>query len=314
MLRRDVLKQAAGLLFGKQFGPLSVDCYGWLAKRPFERVPTGSFLQQLQQVVKNIETVRLAVGVIYDYLIQEFMYDTAAPLPTIPKRNHPSWPYLHCLGHCFATAVLTDLSPAERREWSVWMGLQDELTQTYWAEFFRKTVHPLMVRQIRLEHPADDRQAAIELGTSMMFIFGTRRQKMQALTKIKLWKPEAYKVLSDVRSVVAPLVDACESAWQRSDLLDNAIGREGGLLCPKNLSIGDKVTWCMKWCHDHNIFRDTPEGPDTDRPWGPFHPINPGPVPSWLDVVFGIKFIPAEAAHPHRLYCEPSALMGIEEP
>jgi hypothetical protein len=83
--------------------------------------------------------------------------------------------------------------------------------------------------------------------------------------------------------------------------------------CPAGLSLGDKVTWCIKWCNDHKIFRDTCVGPDTERPWGPFHPITPGPVLNWLDVIFGIKFIPAGAADPHCLYCAPSALVGIEE-
>lgn len=313
MLRRDMLKHAAGLLFGKHLGPMLVDCYDPLAKRPFEKAPSGDLLHKMQQIAKNIETIRLGVGVIYEYILHEYMYDTAEPLPTNPKRNHPSWPYLHCLGHCFATAVLTDLSPAERREWSVWMGLQDELTQAYWAEFFRKQVYPLMVAQIKRENADDDRQAAIELSTAMSFIFGTHRQRVQATAKVKLRKPESHKILSGVRAIMYPLIDACESAWQRSDLHDNAIGREGGLLCPQRLSMPDKAAWCIKWCNDHKIFRDTPEGPDTERPWGPFHPISPGPVPNWADVYFGIKMIPAGAVPRHPLYSEPTQLIGINE-
>lgn len=309
MLRRDVLKQAAGFLFGKHLGPFFVESYGRFAKRPFEKAPSGDFLHQLQQVMKTIETIRLGIGVVYEHLFQEFMYDTAAPLPTVPKRTHPAWPYLHCLGHCFAVTVLTDLSPAERREWSIWMGLQDELTQAYWAEFYRKSVHPLLVNRIRQENPEDDNQAAIELSTSLCFLFGTQRQKAQATAKVKLRKPESYQMLSEVRVLIAPLVDACESAWQRSDLHDNAIGREGGLLCPAGLSTADKFAWCEKWCNQHNIFRDTPEGPETERPWGPFHPVSPGVAANWIDVFFGIKCLPADAAGPHPLYCAPSVLL-----
>jgi len=121
MLRRELLKQAAGMLLGKHLGPMLADGYYRLAKRPFDEAPTGDLLQQLQQIARNLETIRLGVSVVYEYIFQEFMYDTTYPLPTVPKRNHPAWPYLHCLGHCFAVAVLTELSPAERREWSVWM-------------------------------------------------------------------------------------------------------------------------------------------------------------------------------------------------
>ncbi len=313
MFRRELLKHAAGILFGKHAGPIFADGYHRLAKRPFEEAPTGDILHQMQQIAKNLETIRLGVSVVYDYIFDEFMNDTACPLPTVPKRNHPAWPYLHCLGHCFAVAVLTDLSPAERREWSVWMGLQDELTQAYWAEFYRKNLYPLLVQHCRQEYPDDERQAAIELSTAMSFLFGTERQRARAAAKVKLRKHESYKRLSGIHAAMAPLIDACESAWQRSDLHDNAIGREGGLLCPRSLSTGDKLTWCIKWCNDNKIFRDTPEGPDTDRPWGPFHPINPGPVPNRMDVCFGFKLIPANAFGRHPLYRAPTKLIGIGE-
>jgi len=192
-------------------------------------------------------------------------------------------------------------------------GLQDELTQAFWAEFYRKKLYPLLVEHVRRENPDDERQAAIELSTAMSFLFGTARQRAQAAAKVKLRKHATFKRLTEIHTAMAPLIDACESAWQRSDLHDNAIGREGGLLCPKSYSTGDKLTWCINWCNEHKIFRDTPEGPDTDRPWGPFHPISPGPVPNRMDVVFGFRFIPAHAFGPHPLYRAPSKLVDIGE-
>jgi hypothetical protein len=74
-----------------------------------------------------------------------------------------------------------------------------------------------------------------------------------------------------------PLIDACESAWQKSDEADNATGRKIGLACPTDFSDENRYAWCERMVRRHGIFQNTPEGPDTDRPWGPFHPRHPGP-------------------------------------
>ena len=68
---------------------------------------------------------------------------------------------------------------------------------------------------------------------------------------------------------------ASASAMQQSDFWDNALGREiggGRFYDPRNCFQDCKAR--MGGAVQH------PEGPGTARPFGPFHPDNPGPGPT----------------------------------
>lgn len=188
----------------------------------------------------------------------------------------PAWPYVHCLCHCYAVASM-DAPDNERIAWSRFGGRNDELMQTYWAQFYRGTIHPFIVSEI-LRTNSTVKDAESEYDTFMKFVWGDEPERSKASAKCRLARGRGkYLELANVRRQLHLLIDACESAWQRSDERDNALGLEGGLLCPRGLSDEQRLAWCRRWCEDHGVCRDCPEGPGTDREWGPFHPLHPGP-------------------------------------
>jgi RHS repeat-associated protein len=86
--------------------------------------------------------------------------------------------------------------------------------------------------------------------------------------KDKCWE---YPVLRSLRGLVADWI--C-SAWQTSDLLDNAAGRDCGI----NPKFKDET--CVECCEkEKNIWPDTAEG-DTTRPYGP---LCKGRYKKWLE-------------------------------
>jgi hypothetical protein len=204
-------------------------------------------------------------------------YGYGPAIEMLQEKPRPSWPYLHCLCHCYAVASM-DAPDAERIAWSRWGGRQDELTQTYWAQFYRGTVHPAVVATIRNSH-SSLKDAEAEYDTFMKFVWGDDQEKAKASAKCRLTRGRRqYQELVDIRSHLHLLIDACESAWQRSDEQDNALGLQGGLKCPQGLDDQERFAWCRRWCEEHGMHRDTPEGPGTGREWGPFHPLHPGPA------------------------------------
>jgi hypothetical protein len=187
----------------------------------------------------------------------------------------PAWPYVHCLCHCYAVASM-DAPDADRSAWSRFGGLQDELMQTYWAQFYRGTIHPFVVAEI-LRTNSSMKDAESEYDTYMKFVWGDENEKAKAAVKCRLARGRnKYLELANVRRQLHLLIDACESAWQRSDEHDNALGLKGGLLCPRELDDQKRLAWCRRWCEDHGLRADCPEGPGTDREWGPYHPLHPG--------------------------------------
>ncbi|MBI3860411.1 MAG: hypothetical protein HY290_00795 [Planctomycetia bacterium] len=194
----------------------------------------------------------------------------------LTERPCPGWPYIHCLCHCYAVASM-DAPDDERIAWSCWGGLQDELFQTGWAQYYRGTIHPLIIASIHRRHESL-KDAEAEYDTVMKFIWGDEGERSKAGTKCRLARGRRkYQELVDARHELHLLIDACESAWQRSDERDNALGRKGGLLCPRGLDDEARLAWCRRWCESQGMRPDTPEGPGTDREWGPFHPLHPGP-------------------------------------
>jgi hypothetical protein len=192
------------------------------------------------------------------------------------EKPRPSWPYVHCLCHCYAVASM-DAPDEERIVWSRWGGKNDEVGQTYWAQFYRGKIHPVIVQTIRQSH-STVKDAEAEYDTVMKYIWGDDNERAKAAAKCKLARGgRKFRELANVRSHLHLLIDACESAWQRSDEEDNALGLQGGLQCPKELDDRERFAWCRRWCESHGVRPDTPEGPGTDREWGPFHPLHPGP-------------------------------------
>jgi hypothetical protein len=193
----------------------------------------------------------------------------------LQQSPHPSWPYVHALCHCYAVASM-DAPDAERIAWSRFGGRNDELMQVFWAQFYRGTIHPFIVKFI-LQSNATLKDAESEYDTFMKFVWGTKAEQSKAAVKCRLARGRnKYQELAGVRQQLYPLVDACESAWQLSDQRDNAVGLEGGLKCPRGLDDERRLAWCQRWCEDHGLSPDMEEGPGTDREWGPFHPLHPG--------------------------------------
>ncbi len=183
-----------------------------------------------------------------------------------PRSKEMGWPYLHVLCHCFAVASMraNGVPDSEAIRWSEWGGTKDELLQQYWAQLYRREVHPKIIEQCE-----DDK----ERSTVMAYLWGTENEQRGAKRKCQLQKGRsAWSSLCNLRVNLTPLRDACESAWQRSDELDNELGRKGGLECPNNLVHQERLQWCYDWVREQGIEPTTPEGPGTDRPFGPFHP------------------------------------------
>lgn len=188
------------------------------------------------------------------------------------ERN-AGWPYLHALCHAFAVASMRagGASDAAAIAWSEYGGLQDELFQQRWAQYYRRIVHP----RICIAVPDQDEQ-----DTVFAYVWGTPNERGGAEKKCRIKKGRtAWHSLRDLRVHLHPLIDACESAWQESDKADNAVGRRVGLHYKPGPNDCDefRLAWCKRFIRYHKISPDTPEGPGTPRPWGPFHPRYPGP-------------------------------------
>ena len=74
--------------------------------------------------------------------------------------------------------------------------------------------------------------------------------------------------------------DAAQSAMQQSDFFDNALGRSLGK--PNQRSPRE---FCLKECSAEMGGRFPREGPGTRRPFGPYHPTDPGPKPTLADML-----------------------------
>jgi hypothetical protein len=188
-------------------------------------------------------------------------------------RPAPGWPYLHALCHAFAVASMRagGATAAAATAWSEWGGVQDEIFQTYWANFYRREIHPRILREC-----TDD----AERDTVLAYLWGTPHERRGAEKKCRISRGKSRWVeMRELRKNILPLIDAAESAWQKSDETDNAIGRRIGLYYKPGPNDSDefRLAWCKRFVRYHGIFPDTPEGPDTARPWGPFHPRHPGP-------------------------------------
>lgn len=197
-----------------------------------------------------------------------FGYGTVLQL--LLKGRKCGWPYLHTLCHAYAVASM-DAPDAERIAWSRWGGLQDELTQQFWAQHYRRTVHPQFVESLITNARQSDYTHA------MLFCWGTPEQKLRAEKRIRLVRgPGAIKTLQVLDVIVHGSRDACESAWQRSDELDNETGRQIGIRCPRIRDDEARLAWCEKHVQEAGIIPSTPEGEGTSRPFGNFHPLHPG--------------------------------------
>lgn len=73
---------------------------------------------------------------------------------------------------------------------------------------------------------------------------------------------------------------AAQSAMQKSDFWDNALGRK---LAKRNQR--NPRDFCFGECLAETETPFVKEGPGTKRPYGPYHPTTPGPTPSLLDVL-----------------------------
>ena len=189
--------------------------------------------------------------------------------------NRPAggWPYLHALCHAFAIASMRagGTTAADAVRWSKHGALQDELFQQRWAQFYRRYVHPRILSAV----PDPD-----ERSTVLAYVWGNPRERRGAEKKCRLIHGKnKWLELRGLRENLMPLIDACESAWQKSDEDDNVTGRKIGLAYKIGPNDSDefRLVWCRRWVRYYGINPETPEGPDTPRPWGPFHPRHPGP-------------------------------------
>jgi hypothetical protein len=248
--RRELLARIGGHFIGAHAASLAAPVIDFLGNAPNRNVNAA------------LQGLRYGYGQALTMLLQE--------------GPRPGWPYLHCLCHCYAVASMN--APDEDRiAWSRFGGRQDELMQVYWAQFYRGTIHPFIVENL-LRTNDTLKEAESEYDTAMKFVWGDEAERAKASVKCRLARGRnRFQQLADLRHQLHPLIDACESAWQRSDERDNALGLKGGLACPRRLDDQTRLAWCRRWCEDHDIRPDTPEGPGTDREWGPFHPLHPGP-------------------------------------
>lgn len=257
---------------------------------------------KVRTVLANSEAMVKGIFHGYGLAVHQLIQETEQAYPTIPKRNHPSWPHLHCLCHCISVA---NMDSHEGPRVSQWGGVSDELSQAWSANVFRIAIYPLIYEDVysrTTQHPERD------LILVMKYLFGDAAVARKAITLIGLNDRDAKKRCVVLKQMIAPLIDACESAWQRSDFLDNAVGRAGGCNCPKKLSGAGKVRWCRTFCTQQGIGSTAEEGAGTSRPWGPYHPVDPGPVPTQHEIMFG-ELVPKFSSlldRPHPFYLPPS--------
>lgn len=262
----------------------------------------GFYLRRIQEVANYVRGVSRGLYSGWGLALHELTRETVDyPLPTEPVRTHASWPHLHCLCHCAATADIED----ERQNMSIQGGVGDELYQALSANLFPTMVYPMIYLDIAAKNGRNDedgiRENERDMIVIMNYLFGDETLRKRAMFLSGLRDPSSRQGLKNLRNVMYSLIDALESAWQRSDFLDNAVGRKGGCQCPKELSPRERVKWCRKWCTQQSIPTDAAEGPDTPRPWGPYHPIDPGPVPTLHETIYG-EFKTAEESDAKKLH------------
>lgn len=265
----------------------------------------GFYFRRMQEIMRYVRGVTQGLYSGWGLAIHELARDEVDyPLPTQPERTHASWPYLHCLCHCTAAAAIDH----NREEMSMHGGVGDELYQALSANLFPTMMYPMIYLDVAARSGRTGIEGAEQTDSDMVvimnYLFGDDTLRKRSLFMAGLRNRESRVRLKILRDMMYPLIDALESAWQRSDFLDNATGRQGGCQCPKDLPPAERVQWCRKWCQGKGIRTDTPEGPETDRPWGPYHPLDPGPIPTHHETIYGgLKPLKdAALAKPHPLY------------
>jgi hypothetical protein len=246
----------------------------------------GTLLDRIDIALRNANKMFRGIYHGYGLGIQKVLEETDELLPTTPKRRHPGWPHVHCVCHCSAVASLGE---EDGIGISRIAGMADELNQAYFSHIFYDIVYPLTWKDLLGQHSGRGglKKARLEMKYVMDYSFGDIRTRRRALGLASISDKKNNAALKDYRNLIYGLVDALESSWQQSDFHDNAIGREGGCKCPQGLSAKKKREWCVGWCTQQGIPANVAEGPGTARPWGPFHPLNPGPVPTMHDALYG---------------------------
>lgn len=273
MTRRDFLRHTASLVLGSRLAGALDQIHFALATNPLTGV-SGDLPQQVWQATKNIESMTLGINHGYLWAVSQMSNPLDLPLPTTPKRSHPAWPWLHCVAHCNAVAAASDKQNAV--DLSKAAGDWDEAFQADVANKFRRLIYPLFVRNIR-DNCATMDDAQRELGVTHRFLFGTDREIERAEKLIRVMRGRTrFGQLRDAKESCLPLIDATESAFQISDFRDNETGRRGGLKYTGSNDDNAVCRHCCEWCASRGIKSDTPEGPGTERPWGPFHVLWPG--------------------------------------
>ncbi len=273
----------------------------------------GDLLSRITTIADNARAMIRGFYYGHGLALHQLLEEDRVPMPTQPKRSHPAWPYIHCLCHCNGAANMG----RDGQRWSIWSGVQDELPQAFFANMFRTQVYPLIVADVasgRYTGKKSDSDIKREVHVVMNYLFGDAKLRRQSIFLVALKNRASKERMVDLRRRVYPLIDACESAWQRADFVDNAMGRVGGCQCPKNLSSIEKLRWCSRWCTDRGVASDVAEGPGTGRPWGPYHPLYPGPIPTYHETIFGdmIPQVGSLLSQSHPLF-DPVAKLVLPE-
>lgn len=308
MNRRDAIKN--GLFGGSVTGLIALQ-----QKLQAETVPEiteartlrrdGFYMRRIKAIMSHFRGATQGLYSGWGLAVHELTRKTVDyPLPTQPVRTHTAWPHLHCLCHCTASAAIED----DREQLSMHGGIADELYQALSANMFPTVLYPMIYLDLAANNGRTGEEGVKENESDMVvimnYLFGDPVLRKRSLFLAGIRNRESRGRLKILRDMMYPLIDALESAWQRSDFLDNAIGRKGGCQCPKGLSPAERVKWCRKWCTGNGIPTNTPEGPETPRPWGPYHPLDPGAVPTLHETMYGdLKPLEdPEMSRPHPLY------------
>ncbi|MEZ6128413.1 MAG: hypothetical protein R3C59_07005 [Planctomycetaceae bacterium] len=269
----------------------------------------GTLLDHVDVVMRNARIAFRGFYHGYGLGMKQILEETQEPLPTTPKRNHPGWPHVHCVCHCNAVA---NLGAEEGVELSRMGGLSDEISQTFFARLFYDVVLPLTWNEtvLKFSDRGDEGKAVREMKFIMNYSFGDAKVSEKAIKLATFSDRDNRETLTAYKDMIYGLIDALESAWQKSDFNDNAIGRQGGLNCPKGASAQKRREWCSGWCTQKGVPTNVAEGPGTKRPWGPFHPLYPGPMPTHHDTLHG-QLIPLTDA---ALSGPPPEMVPIKRP
>ncbi|MEQ9408405.1 MAG: hypothetical protein RIK87_11790 [Fuerstiella sp.] len=274
----------------------------------------GTLLERIDVVLRNANTAFRGIYHGYGLGIREILAGTDGPLPTMPERSHASWPHVHCVCHC---NIVANLGPQEGTELSRFGAIADEVNQAYFSRLFYSSVLPIIWSDQLDKYDGAERvqNARRDMKYLLTYAFGRARAQRQAFVLASAVDRKNRRRLKDFKDLIFGLIDALESSWQQSDLYDNLIGRAGGLKCPRGLTTQKKREWCSGWCSNQGVATDTAEGYGTDRPWGPFHPLHPGPIPTVHDAVYGNQRPPFDPALnvplPEFSFIRPPALEGM---